>query len=307
MRTRPVLILGVVLLVLLLASSWLLASPASSLSKAVMRFFSKEAVEEGSEKLIKEVGPELLQRVSAKLVRSGGETAVTEASELAAKHGPEVLRALDNAPAPAKIVQVLRELPAEEVSTAAARLASGRRGQQLAEATETFGVQVLQAEIKHPGVGMELVRVWSDGGVALGRQLSREDALTLGKYLDDLQSVPLEQQVGLLQVIQSDKERFFSWLGRFIEEHPGKTIGSTTFLAAFLPNSERILGGAQINFDDSGRPIVVRRPGLIEAPLNKLADSLAVGILWLVGGMAAVVTLWLAWKLLLPAWRSNRQ
>ncbi len=307
MRTRPVLILGVVLLILLLASPWLLASPTSTISKAVMRFFSKEVAEEVSEKLAKEVGPELLQRVSAKLVRDGGESVVTEALELAAKHGPDVVRALDNAPAPTKIVQALGELPAEEVSAAAARLASGRRGQQLAQATEEFGAQVLQAEMKHPGVGIELVRVWPDSGASLARQLSREEALALGKYLDDLQSVPPEQRADLLQVIQSDKERFFGWLGRFVQEHPGKTIGSTTFLAAFLPNSERILGGAQIIFDDSGRPIVVRRPGLIEAPLHRLTDSLAFGILWLVGGMAAVVTLWLAWKLLLPAWRSNRQ
>ncbi len=272
-----------------------------------MRFFSNEAAEEGSEKLAKEVGPELLQRVSAKLIRDGGESAVTKASELAAKHGPDVVRALDNVPNPAKIVQALGELPGEEVSTAAARLASGSRGQQLAKATEEFGAQVLQAEIKHPGIGMELVRVWPDSGAALARQLSREEALTLGKYLEDLRGISPEQQAGLLRVIQSDKERFFGWLGNFIEEHPGKSIGSTTFLAAFLPNSERILGGAQINFDDSGRPIVVRKPGLIEAPLNKLADSLAVGILWLVGGMAAVVTLWLALKFILPAWRSNRR
>jgi len=272
-----------------------------------MRFFSKEAAEEGSEKLVKEVGAELLQRVSAKLVRDGRESAVTEASELAAKHGPDVVRALDNVPNPAKVVQALGELPGEEVSTASARLASGNRGQQLARATEEFGVQVLQAEIKHPGVGMELVRVWPDSGAALARQLSREEAVTLGKYLDDLQSVPQEQRAGLLQVIQSDKEHFFGWLGNFIEEHPGQTIGSATFLAAFLPNSQRILGGAQIIFDDSGSPIVVRKPGLIEAPLNRLADSLAFGVLWLVGGIAAIVTFGLALKLILPAWRSIRR
>lgn len=133
MRTRPVVILGVLFLVLLLASQWLLASHTSSLSKTLMRFFSKEPVEEGSEKLAKEVAPELLQRVSARLIRDGGESAVTEASELAAKYGPDVVRALDNAPVPAKIVQALGELPAEEVSAAAARLASGRRGQQLAK------------------------------------------------------------------------------------------------------------------------------------------------------------------------------
>jgi len=272
-----------------------------------MRFFSKEAVEEGSEKLAKEVGPVLLQRVSVKLKRDGGESAVTAASELAAKHGPDVIRALDNAPAPTKIVQALEELPTEEVSVAATRLASGRRGKQLAGATEEFGVQVLQAEIKHPGVGMELVRVWPDRGAALGRQMSREEALTLGKYLEDLRGVSPEQRAGLLQVIQSDKERFFSWLGRFIEEHPGKTIGSATFLAVFLPNSERILGGTEITFDEVGSPMVVRKPGLLEAPLNRLADSLAFGVLWLVGGIAAVVTLLLALKFILPAWRSNRR
>ncbi|MFN3153241.1 hypothetical protein [Bremerella sp.] len=307
MRTHPVLILGVVLLVLLLASPWLLASPTSTISKVVMRFFSKEVAEEGTEKLAKEVGPELLQRVSSKLVCDGGESAVTEASELAAKHGSDVVRALDNAPAPAKIVQALGELPAEEVSAAAARLANGRRGQQLAEATEECGAQVLQAEIKHPGVGMELVRVWPDSGAALGRQLSRAEAITLGKYLDDLRGVSPKQRAGLMHVIQGDKESFFGWLGKFIEEHPGKTIGSATFLAAFLPNSERILGGAQITFDESGSPIVVRKPGLLEAPLNRLADSLAVGVLWLFGGIGVVVALWLALKLILPAWQNNRR
>lgn len=154
---------------------------------------------------------------------------------------------------------------------------------------------------------MELVRVWPDSGTALARQLSREEALTLGKFLDDLQNVPQEQRAGLLQVIRRDKASFFGWLGTFIEEHPGKTIGSATFLVAFLPNSERILGGAQITFDERGSPIVVRKPGLLEAPFNRLADSLAFGLLWLVGGIAAVVTLWLARKLLLPAWRRNRR
>ena len=306
MKSRFAVFPSVCVLILALVSPLLNASPVSSLSKAVMKFFAKEVAEEGVDKVSKEVGEKVIQRVSAKILREGGESAVTEATELAAKHGPDVIRALDNTAAPAKLVRVLNELPAEEVPSAAARLASGSRGKQLAQATETLGVDVIRAETRHPGVGLELVKVWPDGGGVLCRRLNHEQALALGKHLDDLVEIPAGTRKRLFEVVQSDKDRFFAWLGKFIVNNPGKTIGSATFLAVFLPNAERILGGDEIVFDENGSPVVVRKPGLVEMPANKIAESVASGVFWLLGGVGIVVILWLARLLLFGTWWNAR-
>ena len=302
MKSRLAVLPCVCVLILALASPLLNASPVSSLSKAVMKFFAKEVTEEGVEKLSKEVGEEVFERVSAKLFREGGESVVCEATELAARHGPDVIRALGNTAAPAKLVRVLNDLPAGEISSAAARLASGSRGKQLAKATETLGVDAIWAEVRHPGIGLEIVKVWPEGGGMLCRRLNRDQALTVGKYLDDLATVPSDQRSGLLKIIQSDKDRFFTWLANFLEQNPGKTIGSAAFLAVFLPNAERILGGNEIVFDEQGNPVVMRKPGLVETPITRIADSVAVGVFRMLGGVGIVVILWLARMLLLGTW-----
>lgn len=298
---------GLVVLLLATATQLTSASPGSALSKAVIRFFSSGAGQEVSEQLTQAVAEEVSKRVANRLRREGGETAVSEASELTARYGPNIIRALDNSPVPAKVLKSLGELPAEEVSAAAARLVSGRRGQSLAQATEELGTEVLRAEVKHPGVGLEFVRAWPDGGGTLCRRLSPDEAITLGKYLDDLAEVPADQKRGLLEVVNANKDRFFVWLGKFVEANPGRTIGSATFLAAFLPNAERILGGDEIVYDAKGTPVVLRKLGLVEAPASKLADAAALGIFWLLCAVAVVVTLWLAQILLVRGWWNARR
>src|SRR5690606_2956297 len=145
---------------------------------------------------------------------------------------------------------------------------------------DKWGAEVLRAEVKHPGVGMEFIKTWPEGGGALCRRLNQGEALTLGKYLDDLSTLPPDQRKSLLEIIQADKDRFFTWLGKFIAANPGKTIGSATFLAVFLPNAERVLGGEEIAYDRHGSPIVLRKAGFVEAPALKIADSIARGIRW---------------------------
>ncbi|MCC9607700.1 hypothetical protein LOC68_03795, partial [Blastopirellula sp. JC732] len=228
-------------------------------------------------------------------------------AELTVRYGPEVLRALDNVPSPNKIVQALNQLPDADVQLAASRLAAGARGRELAAATEELGVEVLKSEIKHPGVGLEILRTWPGQGAALCRGLQQEEAIALGKYLDDLAEIPLAQRNELQQVVAADPRRFFAWLGNFIEKNPGKTIGSATFLALFLPNSDRILGGDEIAFDEAGVPTLMSKSGLLSLPTKQLTDTLQGKLAWLLAGSVALFLIWLCRFLGLHCgWRMRR-
>lgn len=265
------------------------ASPASTLVNAIGKFISREAAEAGTKSISREVSTEVVERVSAKLITEGGEKAVGEAAELTAKHGPDIIRALDNAPGTTQVLKALDDLPADEVGSAAARLASGSRGRQLANVTEEFGTDALRAELKHPGTGIEYLTTWGKQGGTLCRSLTNDEAIMLGKHLDEIAKLPPAQRSQLLEVIERSPKEFFAWLGRFIEANPLKTIGSATFLAVFLPNSERILGGDDIIFDSEGNPTVVRKPGLLSEPVNTLTNSATGGVTFLSYGVATVL------------------
>ncbi|MFI4873833.1 MAG: hypothetical protein ACIALR_00740 [Blastopirellula sp. JB062] len=284
------------------------ASPAGALTKAIARFFTKQAAEEGAERITREVSAEVVERVSAKVLREGGESLVSETTELAARHGPEIVRALDNAPSPGAIINALNQLSDAEIPVAASRLAGGTRGKALAQATDEFGADVLRSEIQQPGVGLEIVRTWPKQGSRLCRALQRDEAITLGKYLDDLSTVPLKQRNQLQEIISANPPRFFTWLKRFIEKNPGKSIGSVTFLAAFIPNAERILGGDEIVLDASGEHVVIRKPGVLSAPTERLTGTIEGALAWLLGGGVALLLIWFArWLGIHRGWISPRK
>ncbi|SFH63179.1 hypothetical protein [Planctomicrobium piriforme] len=264
------------------------AAPATPLFKAIVKFFSKEVTQTGAEKLSKEVGEELVERVSARVVNEGGEVALERLSVLTTKYGPDVIRAMDNSPDIVPILKALDDLPADQISIGISRLAAGKQGQELAEATVKFGASAIRAEILQPGVGVRFVRGWGDDGVALCSALSNEQAVAVARHIDNLASLPPPQRKGLLAIIQNDKDRFFAWLGVFVKANPGYTIGSATFLAAFLPNSDRILGGDEISFDKDGNPFVIRKSGLLERPLIGLTEAASDGARWISYSIAAV-------------------
>lgn len=238
------------------------ATSASSLLKALSRYASTEAIGETAETLAKELGEETIERVTVKILKEGGEESLESLTILVAKHGPDAIRALDNSSLAMPVLRALEELPANQAARAAARLAAGSQGKELAAATARYGAAVLRAEILHPGIGGRFVRTLGTDGASLCSKLTADEAIAMGRYVDDIAQLAPSQRGRLLEIVNADKDRFFAWLGRFVEANPGKTIGSATLMAVFLPNSERILGGDEIVFDAEGNPIVISKTGL---------------------------------------------
>ncbi len=91
---------------------------ASSVGKAIVKYFGKEGSEQATEYLTKKGGKELLERVSTNAAKQGGDEAVEQVAKLAGKHGPDALAALDNSGVILPVVKALDELPQDQVKAA---------------------------------------------------------------------------------------------------------------------------------------------------------------------------------------------
>lgn len=286
------------------------ASPASSLLKALTKHAVREGSEEGAEKLTKEVAQETVERMATRLAREGGEGSLERVAALTAKHGPDVVRALDNTPSPTKVLKALEELPDELVTKAAQRLAAGEQGRELGRLTARHGATALRAEALHPGVGLKYVQTLGTDGASLCGKLSTDQAISLGRHLDGLTQTSPAQRSELIQIVSTQPDRFFGFLGRFVEKNPGYSLTAGVTLPLFLANSERILGGDEIVFDKDGNPIVLSKPGAVgragevavEAVLAPAVSGVGwvvrqvVGLVLFVGAIYAGIKLWGVWR-----------
>lgn len=154
------------------------ASTGSTIIKAIARYIGKETGQEATEQAVKqmtkEVGEELIERTARKIVSEGGEKSLLEVGELVAKHGPDVVRALDDAPNALPVLKLLDELPVDDIRKAASRLAAGSTGKELATLSTKIGPTALRAEATHPGVGLMFVRSLGKDGAELSLKLSSE-------------------------------------------------------------------------------------------------------------------------------------
>ena len=126
--------------------------PGSVILKALAKYLGKESIEEASEQLAGIGGRELFERAARKIASEGGEDLADRAATLTLKHGPEVLRAIDNSPVKTKtILNALEEIPEDQVVSASRRLAAGSEGVEVANAVAKYGTNALRTELAHPG------------------------------------------------------------------------------------------------------------------------------------------------------------
>ncbi len=245
-----------------------LASVGSSIAKGISQYFGKEGAEQTTEYLARRGSKDLLERVATTASREGGEATVQRIAKLVAENGPETLAALDNAPHLLPLLKSLDELPAGEIKHALTRLAAGGSGRELAEAVVQHGTAALRAELKHPGVGLVLVRSLGDEGAELAANLSDDSAIAVARHAEEIAALPSAQREGVLALLHNDSVAFVRFIGRFVEANPGKTLFTAATTGVILAQPERILGGDEIVFDADGNPIVVSKSGILGRSLD---------------------------------------
>jgi len=280
--------------------------PGGVILKALARFFGKESIEEASEQLAKVGGRELFERAASKIAAEGGEDLANRAATLTLKHGPEILRAIDNAPVKTKtILNALDEIPPDKVISASRRLAAGKEGIEVANSVVKYGSNALRTELAHPGIGSKLIRAFGDDGAEMVVGLSDDYAIALARHSDELAVLPAAQRNSILEMIKKDKDAFFGWLGKFVSKNPGKIVFSTA-TAATLIASPSILIEEVTEFGPDGKPRRTTKTGPLNKPAEEIGKAIAsplqttlkwLGLVFVIAlGAFAGIKLWGQWK-----------
>jgi hypothetical protein len=304
-------VVSAALLTILLASAHAQAQVTTSVGRAITKYFAKQGSEEGIEYMAKKGSQELVSRVTRAAAKQGGDEAVEQVAKITGKYGPEALSALDNAPSIMPVLSALDEIPEAQAKAALARLAAGATGRELAESVTKYGATALRSELAHPGVGMALVRSLGDEGADLAAKLSSDQAIAIARHADDIAKLPQPQRTGVLAMLRSDTEQMVGFLGRFVENNPGKTLFTVATTTVILSEPDRILGGDEVVFDTEGNPIVVTKTGLVDRGMSAGGEAAAhvsaqylrplyLTAMVFVGGFAG---LWMLLKL----WHLNRR
>ena len=266
---------SVVMLVACLQCRPARAQVATSVTRAITKYFAKEGSEEGAAFLAKKGGREMVERVAGAAAREGGDEAVEQVAKLAGKYGPEAISALDNAPSVMPVLRALDEIPESQAKAALARLAAGTAGRELADTVTKYGATALRSELAHPGVGTALVRSLGDDGAELASKLTTEQAIAVARHADDIAKLPQAQRTGILAMLRRDTEKAVGFVGRFVENNPGKTLFTVATTTVILAEPDRILGGDEVVFDADGNPIVVTKKGLADRGMAAGGEALA--------------------------------
>ncbi len=241
-----------------------LAIGSATVARAITKYFGKESAEEATQWMAKEGGQEAVERLAAKATQEGGEAVVDQVATMATKYGPDAIRGLDNAPVLQPVLKAIDELPQEQAGKALTRLAAGTQGRELANATTKYGAAAIRVELQHPGVGVRFANQLGTDGIALAEKLTADQAVAIGRHVDDIARLPETQRGPILAMIREQSDRFAKFVGEFVKENPGKTLFTAATTGVILANRDAILGGDEIIFDAEGNPIVISKQGLVE-------------------------------------------
>jgi len=299
----------VIIATLLCIPSVAIANPATPIFKALSRYFGKSVGKEAGEQMAKEVPEVLIKRVTTKIVREGGEESIEQVSIMVEKIGPDVLRAIDNAPVSAPVLRALDDLPAEQATKAAARLAARETGSELAEVTVKHGTKALTSELRHPGIGGQMVRLFGDDGASLCGKLTADQAITVGRHADDIAKLPVTQRNAVISMIGEQSDRMCRFMGQFVSDNPGKVLFTGVATTIVLANADKVLGDAELVYDQAGNPVLIEKSGLIERLLGPVIGPAARGVALLVNGVAIIGILFVAAYALIKLckiWSTNK-
>ncbi len=275
-----------------------LAGPARQGMETIIRTISGK----GSNAVLElaEFGGEAgVRRISERAAREGGDEALGGLARLVDSHGVDALRAADNAVNIPGLIRAMNDLPNELTGPALRRL-SGSEGRALAEMVERYGSAALRAEATHPGIGIRSMSSLGRDGAELIVRMNRDQAVTFGRHLDDIAKLPALQKQGIVELLYRDMERMAVFMGRFIENNPGKVLFTVSATAVILDNSGRFLGDGHIAFDAEGNPYFVASPGLFERALQSM-------IMPFVKIAAIIFGLFISLRLGLSLWYSIRR
>jgi hypothetical protein len=203
-----------------------------------------------------ELGGEIaIRQLAHQLVSEGGETTAHRAVLLIHQVGGEGLRLLTRLRHSTIVLEALSTLEINEVLTGV-RTLLGIQGHLLEEAIQEYGAVALRAELRHPGLGLSIVRQLGPEGAMVADHLEMQQTIWLASHATQITCLPLLERRGLLELLRRHPAEIVG----FDNRHPNFLLNAPT-VAWLLNNEDLMLSGAAVVFDNQGNPHLVEKPG----------------------------------------------
>jgi len=238
---------GLIFSMVFVASSFLVSfdangfgSVARAIAREVVEYISRKGGSEILESISKKVGKEAFEELAERTVKEVGEEGakkmMNELGEQIIKHGDDVFIAA-NKYGSKNILNILKEVPEETCKKALRAVLN--RGDELVPAVQKFGKEIIEVEVKHPGLSTRIAEKLGKEGLTVSKNLSTEQMVKILKRDDILQTLTNEGKESLVKAINSSQKN--SIIDVF-ENHPNVTNAITRLLSLGIITTGAVIG-----------------------------------------------------------------
>ena len=287
-------VFSVLLVVLVVFSSWHSAN-ASVLSLAekavqeIIELAGRTLGREGVEEITQKIGREGLETLVEKAAKEGGEEIVEKVVRYGGEYGESALRAIRRSPA--AITRCLDDVGAHQIKRAINTL--NRKPALFTGIVEKYGAKALETEMRHPGLGGELVAVFGDDAIKASRNLTTDQMIRFARHSDEVAQLGKKQSHALLQMLAKTPGKVLDAL----ESHP-KVLKALTVLGIAVPVGCQLAGGSEEIHRPDGTEI--KTAGPFAKMFGDAGKDVGSGLKWGFLLLFAALSLILIFKFLIP-------
>ncbi len=237
-----------------------------------------------------------VQQILENAAKEGGNQLADKLTRYSLNYGPAILRGAKDTPQ--IFVSAFEKLP-EQLRVGALQEIR-RQPEEMQKLILQYGDTVLVAGARHPSVGPEVLsKIGGESAEFLVRQPT-DQVIRVARLADDVAKAPAAERKALLSMIQQAPEKTL----HLLEANPN-ILRTGAALTAFLLAKDQILGSSDIIIGPDGKPIVVRKPGVLETVTTQVTGILekpllivavVVGILLVLGSAIYLLQLGRPWR-----------
>ncbi len=234
----------------------------------ILEAIAKRSGQEGVKEVMDKFGREGVEELLQKATQEGGEQAAKSVIKIAGEYGIQGINVLRRSPV--VFARALDEIPPDLVRPALG--AVEREPELLTRVVTKFGSRGVQAELKHPGVGGQLVDTLGADGLKLADGLATKDVKGLLPYASDIAQLPPAERGKVL-------EKILALPGKVVEclnKNP-KVLYTAAGVATVLGLGNEAQAAADHAIDHLASP---ENSGALERTVKDVAESVSRALLY---------------------------
>jgi hypothetical protein len=266
-----------------------ISSATETAARELVEVMLREGSGQAAAELAELGGEAAVREVLERAASEGGEALVERVAQYGTRYGPAALKAVERSPS--RMLRALDGMPPDLVQPAIR--AAAREPELTSRLVATYGKDGFEVAAKHPGVGASLVEKLGTDGIAVGRNLTTDQAVALARYADEIAALPPEERNQLLDAMTKAPAAVLD----FLETHP-KVLLTVGGVAAVIAAKDNVFGGTGVSTNHGAMA-----HGLIERVIfgvvRKLAGPMKVIFVIVAGGIFCylAIHLRLLWKM----------